>query len=404
MRPASFRGVPFAVTSARTQVEQLADEYVFPGRTDPTKVVRIGHLGAGPRRYVIEAYVYGDDYHERRDALEAALAELSPGRLVHPYRGERTVSIVGTSTTIETPQRGGYARISFQCVDVSEAGLRTRVDTSALVERDLDAAIEALAADFGESMEAADGLTLEDAETAWNGGQSKLSAAAAFVSDLSSAANEATTRVSAVTADFQKLTQAPVTVVTAYARAARAIGELPESLKGTVIRDGKTVAEEAYGIIKRAFFEDPLKRIKAIPFIELVQRRVDATNGTAFVVRLGGLFGAAQAVASGDISSREAATGYRAELRDELDDLASRADNALFEALQRLRTSIGAHLDEVAKTLPELRTIELREDEPALVLAHRLYGDARQAADILDRNNVPHPGRIAAGSSLEVVL
>ncbi|MEM7607335.1 MAG: DNA circularization N-terminal domain-containing protein, partial [Myxococcota bacterium] len=193
-RRASFRGIEFAVRRANQDGGAATDEHRFPGAQDATQAIRIAPLGAGPRRYVIDAYVFGDDYNERRDALEAALYEGTPGRLVHPYRGERTVSISGRPVTYESPDRGGYARITFNCYDVTEGGLRSVVDTGALAERALDATIEQLALDFENSLTNTEGVTLEDAQSAWQSGQSRLRDAAAHVSDLSTAAREATSR------------------------------------------------------------------------------------------------------------------------------------------------------------------------------------------------------------------
>lgn len=73
LRPASFRGVPFLVESARTEQGLNADEHTFPGRERAEQAIRVQHLGQGPRRYRIEAFVVGADYLDRRDALEASV-------------------------------------------------------------------------------------------------------------------------------------------------------------------------------------------------------------------------------------------------------------------------------------------------------------------------------------------
>ena len=40
---------------------------------------------------------------------------------------------------------------------------------------------------------------------------------------------------------------------------------------------------------------------------------------------------------------------------------------------------------------------------PALVIAHRLYGDATRADEVCVRNNVRHPGALRGGMALEVL-
>jgi prophage DNA circulation protein len=39
---------------------------------------------------------------------------------------------------------------------------------------------------------------------------------------------------------------------------------------------------------------------------------------------------------------------------------------------------------------------------PALVVAHRVYGDATRADEIVSRNRVRHPGFVPGGIALEV--
>lgn len=40
---------------------------------------------------------------------------------------------------------------------------------------------------------------------------------------------------------------------------------------------------------------------------------------------------------------------------------------------------------------------------PALLIAHRVYGDARRADDIVSRNRIAHPGFVSGGQVLEVL-
>ena len=80
------------------------------------------------------------------------------------------------------------------------------------------------------------------------------------------------------------------------------------------------------------------------------------------------------------------------------------ADNEV-AALRALRTATIRDLDIRAARLPRRVTFAVPRMTPALVLSQTLYGDPSRDLEIVQRNrsSVPNPGRIAAGTSLEVL-
>ena len=50
-------------------------------------------LGRRARVMRVDAIILGDDYRVRRDALIEAIEQSGPGKLVHPFYGELTVSL-----------------------------------------------------------------------------------------------------------------------------------------------------------------------------------------------------------------------------------------------------------------------------------------------------------------------
>ena len=77
--------------------------------------------------------------------------------------------------------------------------------------------------------------------------------------------------------------------------------------------------------------------------------------------------------------------------------------DAVYDSLVALRATVTEDLRNRAVALPGLTTYTPQTTLPALVVAHRLYGDARRADEIVLRNNAPHPGALRGGIELEVL-
>jgi prophage DNA circulation protein len=79
------------------------------------------------------------------------------------------------------------------------------------------------------------------------------------------------------------------------------------------------------------------------------------------------------------------------------------ADDPLFVALGRLQATMVQDLTQRAATLDQLVAYSPPATIPALVLAHRLYGDARKGADIVTRNAIRNPGMVPGGAALTIL-
>ena len=77
--------------------------------------------------------------------------------------------------------------------------------------------------------------------------------------------------------------------------------------------------------------------------------------------------------------------------------------DAVYAALVGLRAKVSEDLRTRAVALPGMTTYTPQRALPALVVAHRLYGDATRADEITVRNNVRHPGALRGGMDLEVL-
>ena len=148
LQPASFRGVEFFVTGHDHTFGRRIELNQYPLRDDPYAE----DLGRRAREWSVEAFVLGENYMARRDALITALETPGPGRLVHRWLGEVTAVVRGDCHLQESTREGGMARFSITFV---EAGERiepsARLDTADRVERLADAADAVAAEEFGDT-------------------------------------------------------------------------------------------------------------------------------------------------------------------------------------------------------------------------------------------------------------
>ena len=91
--PASFRGVPFEVTSGSLRAGRRTVVHEYPQRDKPY----VEDLGKATRQITIEAFVVGDDYIARGTALLAEIEKPGSGTLIHPWLGEMTVTVTSVS-------------------------------------------------------------------------------------------------------------------------------------------------------------------------------------------------------------------------------------------------------------------------------------------------------------------
>jgi prophage DNA circulation protein len=84
------------------------------------------------------------------------------------------------------------------------------------------------------------------------------------------------------------------------------------------------------------------------------------------------------------------------ELRDTLStaiwDASLKADPVHYQKLNTLRQALVRHLNAVAASGVRLVEIKPAESLPALVLAYQRFGDATRSGEVVQRNNVQHPG------------
>lgn len=112
LRPASFRGVRFHVDSRGFSTGRRIHNHEYPKRDQNYPE----DMGRATRRWSVDAYVIGDDYMARRDALIRACEQAGPGQYSDFWR--RNGRAVCEECELEEEQHEGrMARFHLSFID-----------------------------------------------------------------------------------------------------------------------------------------------------------------------------------------------------------------------------------------------------------------------------------------------
>ncbi|MFJ5162219.1 DNA circularization N-terminal domain-containing protein [Pantoea sp. NPDC088449] len=89
LRDASLRGVPFKVDEDEATFGRRMQVHEYPNQDKPCAE----DIGRATRRFIVQAYLAGDDYFEQRNNLIEAVEKPESCKLVHPFYGEKTVTV-----------------------------------------------------------------------------------------------------------------------------------------------------------------------------------------------------------------------------------------------------------------------------------------------------------------------
>jgi prophage DNA circulation protein len=79
-------------------------------------------------------------------------------------------------------------------------------------------------------------------------------------------------------------------------------------------------------------------------------------------------------------------------------------DDSLYIAIKDLITSVVGYINTTSVDLPKKQTISINSETNSLALSQKLYGNIDHEQEIIDLNNIVHPGFIPAGIDLEVLV
>lgn len=375
---ASFRGVAFFVEGDRRTGGRRLVTHEFPLREDPY----IEDLGRRARTFAVEGYLVGPDYLVHRDALLAALEDVSgPGKLVHPFHGVRRASCAAVSTR-ETIADGGMVLLSIEFAEAPAQALAPAEDPDLadVVARSVDAALLATAEEFadGYSVDELPTFALASAAAALEALSAELGARLAPIVTSTQELARLNVEIRSLTGQATSLVRQPGAVLVAFGDTLAALTDTVEAVPGAVLR----ALLDAY-----AADTGPLAPVTT------GTRLLERANQEALTAALQRILvvEAARLAPRAAFDSHEEATATRDEIAELLEEQAATATDAAYPALVQLRSDLVRAVPGDA-VLARLRTIERRVTTPSLVLSYQLHGTVAQEADILARNRVRHPG------------
>jgi len=387
MQKGSFRGVPFRVKSQETELGRRVARHEYPGRDDPWPE----DLGKKGRVHTLEMHIIGADYMAGRDAMIAALEKAGPAELVHPWLGRLQVQ-VEASRLRESTREGGMAIFSVSFLEAAPAKFPSAsASTPAAVDSKATPAAAAVSSEFSASFSVS-------SRPAWVAlsAISTLTSAMALITTLvhrSPATPEAMTAFDASLLALQ--TALPTLVYTPAALAGQTSG-LIQSVAGLYTDPADSM--QVYRDI--AAFS-----VAAVVPTTTPARTSQAANQNAIIDLISGLAVIGEARASRLVTPPSSADALRLrdDLAERLDTRAAAADDDVYLTLTDLRSAVVIDLTDRSARLPNISLFMPPATIPALVLAHRIYGDAGRDDEIVSRNHIRHPGFVPGGSALEVL-
>lgn len=370
IRKARFRGIPFHVQFSDASFGRKTANFEFPGED----IDYIEDLGKRTPIYSVDAFVIGDLYKFRKDQLLEALQRKGPGKLVHPYYGSIQVQIIGDVRVQERTEDGGFAIISFTAKQSEKPKFPQGIfDTAGQVITRALTAFEVTGQRFTDTF-------------------NLFQQPAAIVGGVVDSMNDT------------------LNIIDTTYKEAKTVGgftEIFDRLRGTIV-SLDIIGQEIYddlveifsinktesGIYENLNFKD-FKRgdgdieENLVSYIEMIQ--------TASVI------GAAQAVSGVVFTNTTQAANIRKVIADALDDLSENVPDIIYPDVSALYGAVLADIDIRAVNLPRVVEIKNQIALPSLYMAHDLYEDIDRADEIVDRNEIVHPGFVSAGVPLEVL-
>ena len=381
--PGSFRGVGFVTQSHGHDFGRRGESHDYPFRDVPW----FEDLGRKGRAWALTAFVIGDDYMAKRDALIAALEAPGPGTLVHPFLGSFQAQVAGCHVS-ESTEDGGMARFELAFVEPG-------ISVAAVAKPDTLAAAKAVAKKVKTSALA----RFIKAYVTYAEPAFLILRSGATLSSLGAAVGLASSALGGSGAGLSSLTGALATLDDAVSL----VGE------ASALGNAMMVAVGALGNLGSS----PPAQIAALTGLVATVVAMPAGSGTtAARVQL-----AANNQASADLTvaavavalantvptisfvSYDDAAALRQTLSDMLDGQSAAANDrgnlALAYDLDHLRRVIVADITARGGSLAPLFSYTPVSVRPAVSIAWSVYGDAAnvlaQEDDILARNGIMHP-------------
>lgn len=407
--PASFRGVPFEVTSGSLRAGRRTVVHEYPQRDKPY----VEDLGKATRQITIEAFVVGDDYIARGTALLAEIEKPGSGALIHPWLGEMTVTVTSVSE-LKFDTGLGTAYLTFVATEAGDLEFpATGADTQTEALEAADELEQSAISKFIDSIDLS--IVSEYIDAALSGDlldvlgvfdSAEIAKVFDFATDVADLASKGLSLLSTDPKVFAQ-TLAGALGLSKWATTATAWSRVGKQLKNLVSKDklssgtkakiqadreGRPLSDTQKVVMTNRAAVESLARQLLLAQIVGVSALIGTSKDTSAPGAV--LTAAAEPFAEQEpIQSYDDLIEVRDQLLDVLDqELLMETDDETYQAIEAARTAVFEAITERADTQSRLFTTVPPDIMPAVVLAYDYHDDANRDREIALRNHIEHEG------------
>lgn len=406
LRPASFKGVNFQVEAHDNESGRRAHVHEYPNKNVPYAE----DMGGVSEAFVIEGFVIGDDYIEKRDALKEACNSYGPGTLIHPSQGTKQVICTGCRIS-ERFTEGRMARFSLSFIDAGEqafpaSAIDYKDQVSDLADKTESSAISSFLSRFSIK-----GLPTDVAKSIAGVASSfstnalgSLELANSKVSGIKNVINTGTSAIDTITNVAHTMSDTADNALnilkTPSVFATRVSSCMSVFNSVLPARDAirQTKSTTSLGVAEQTARINP-NTPKGANQIEMMQQ-------VAVLTQRVGIANQAKTISSIEFESSAEAQEIMDDFIEQVEEqilLEVPSDDASLQSLKDLRAVLVKDIANTIKKLPEVKNIKLSEATPSVVLAYDLYEDINRSSEIVGRNKIRNPGFIPNGKQIEVL-
>lgn len=394
LRRASFRGVPFEVTSSNLSIGRRTQTFEYPQRDDPFTE----DMGRSKRTIRITAFVVGYDYIARMKRLIAACEKPGSGRLIHPWLGSMEVTPTDLSAPVFESNR--VASVSLTFVESGKLQYpKALLDVGA---KCLSAAQMLVNAEFDEFVRTFD----------LSGAQDFVKEAVGL--DLQGIFNSETVQSVCDAFDLaDELATLSHDVITLAEGGADALFNRVLDTYGlqgfaSTVHAWTDVSHRFRSLTQSSELNSAKPQAVAS---RTTSERIEKANAAGQAM-IRGLSVANMVVAASEIGTSndrlDASTpvqtapyddliAVRNEILEAIDEESLKvSSDPIYEALCESRSAVYEAITQRAENQARLVSFKPSSVQPALVLAYDYYGDASREAEIVGRNKIRHSGFVPA--------
>ena len=397
LQKASFRGVAFGIKDVSTSIGRRSILHEYPLRDDPYAE----DLGRKGKEFTISAFVMTPNDFSASQALASALSDYNtPGTLVHPTLGQFQVQ-VRECTHKYSNQEGGLEYFDVTFVETLGNNFpNVTVDTQSLVRNSVVGLTGTSNAYFATNFKTT-GFPDFIANAAIQNLQSFSSQFRGLI-DFGSARNGNPDDYSRLIAQLNNFTAQIPTLINDPEQ----LAELINSLNGT-LNDSFADDLALAMLIQARLYQYGIDFLIVNPTTNLRAIEENNQNQLIYLVRTS----AVSMMLKNEASMTFASSNDAIATRDSIDNLAfplltTLGDNFADDIYTSLTDAVSAMVQDIqtrsANSAP-IRTYQIADTLPALVLAYEFLGDASQDDALVQRNNVQNPLFVPANSLVQVV-